>query len=215
MCCVEKNVRAVSARYQQVAADIAAKIVDRQYQVGEKIYTRSLIASQYSVSSETARRAIAILADQGIVETVKGSGVIICSYENARQFLNRFRNAETLLGMKRDALKRLDQLSREGDELRESLLRLVDYTDHFRNSNPFAPFEATVDPDSPCVGKSLDGLKFWQNTGATIVAVRRHGVLTVSPGPYAAMQAEDILYFVGEEDCVGRVLALLRGIPEA
>ena len=70
-------------KYQQIAADIAAKIVDGHYRVGEKIYARSSLASQYGVSSETARRAVCVLSHLKIVEATKGSGVIIKSYENA------------------------------------------------------------------------------------------------------------------------------------
>ncbi|RKJ34567.1 GntR family transcriptional regulator, partial [Butyricicoccus sp. 1XD8-22] len=46
-------------KYMKIAADIASKIVDKKYVIGEKIYARSSLASQYGVSSETARRAIA------------------------------------------------------------------------------------------------------------------------------------------------------------
>ena len=82
--------------YQKIAADIAAKIVDKHYQIGEKIYARSSVASQYAVSAETARRAICILSDMKIVETIKGSGVRIVSYEKAVQFVKQFRNVRML-----------------------------------------------------------------------------------------------------------------------
>ena len=64
---MEKKIRIVSPVYQQIATDIASKIASGHYQVGEKIYARSVLASQYGVSAETARRAIAILADVDIV----------------------------------------------------------------------------------------------------------------------------------------------------
>ena len=58
---INKSEKAVQLPvYQKIAADIAAKIAERQYLVGEKIYSRSVIASQYSVSPETARKAICI-----------------------------------------------------------------------------------------------------------------------------------------------------------
>ena len=50
-------------RYQQIAADIAAKIAGGEYKIGDKIFARSSLASQYHVSSETARRAICVLCD--------------------------------------------------------------------------------------------------------------------------------------------------------
>ena len=39
-------------RYQQIAIEIASRISSGQYKVGEKIYARSSIASQYGVSSQ-------------------------------------------------------------------------------------------------------------------------------------------------------------------
>lgn len=206
----EENVRVTGARYQQIAADIAARIVNHQYQIGEKIYARSLIASQYSVSSETARKAIAILADLDIVDTVKGSGVIIKSYDNALAFLRRFRDAGTLAEFKQDAMGCLARLTQNGNELREAVAKLVDHADRFRALNPLAPFSVQVASDAPCVGQTLSSMSFWHNTAATVVAIRRGDILIRSPGPYAEFLAGDTIYFIGEDDCVERVDMFLQ-----
>lgn len=206
----EENVRVTGSRYQQIAADIATKIVDHQYQIGEKIYARSLIASQYSVSSETARKAIAILADLNIVDTVKGSGVVIKSYDNAVAFLRRFRDAGTLTEFKQDAMGCLTRLAQNGNELRDAITRLVDQADRFRALNPLAPFSVQIAAETPCVGQTLSSMSFWHNTAATVVAIRRGDTLIRSPGPYAEFLAGDTIYFIGEDDCVGRVDMFLR-----
>jgi DNA-binding GntR family transcriptional regulator len=77
-------------KYQQIAADIAAKIADGEYEENQKIYVRSALASQYGVSSETARRAVCVLADMKIVEITKGSGVLIKSKKRAIDFTTQF-----------------------------------------------------------------------------------------------------------------------------
>ena len=207
---MEEQVRVTGARYQQIAADIAAKIADHQYQIGEKIYARSLIASQYAVSSETARKAIAILADLEIVDTVKGSGVRIKSYEKAVTFVKQYRNGGTVAELRQDAIQCLNRLTKDGNELREAVGKLLDHTDRFRLLNPLAPYSARVPEDSHCVGQSLSSLNFWQNTAATVVGIRRGETLILSPGPYAEFTAEDTIYFIGEETCVERVAALLN-----
>ena len=207
---MEENIRVTGARYQRIAADIAAKIVDHQYEIGEKIYARSLIARQYSVSSETARKAIAILADLNIVDTVKGSGVVIKSYENAVAFLQQYRNTGTLAEFKQDAMNCLTRLSQDGNELREAIGKLVDHADRFRALNPLAPFSVRVEAAALCVGQTLSSLNFWQNTAATVIAIRRGDTLIRSPGPYAELLAGDTVYFIGEDDCVERVDMLLR-----
>lgn len=202
--------KVIGARYQKIAADIAARIVDHQYQIGEKIYARSLIASQYSVSSETARKAIAILANLNIVETVRGSGVIIKSHDNAVTFLRRFEDAGTLAEFKRDALSCLSRITRDNNHLRDTIDKLIDHTDRFRALNPLAPVSVLIEDGMPCIGKTLSGLKFWQNTAATVVAIRRDDILIRSPGPHAELLAGDTLYFIGEEDSMERVDEFLK-----
>ena len=41
-------------------------------------------------------------------------------------------------------------------------------------------------------------MKFWQNTGATIIGIRRKGELIISPGPYASFEEGDTVLVVGE-----------------
>ncbi|NCB63072.1 MAG: GntR family transcriptional regulator [Clostridia bacterium] len=207
---MEERIRVTGSRYQQIAADIAAKIVDHQYQIGDKIYARSLIASQYSVSSETARKAVAILTDLNIVDTVKGSGVVIKSYDNAVTFLARFRDVGTMAEFKQDAMDCLTRLTKDGNDLRDAITRLVDHADRFRALNPLAPFSALIEQGALCIGQSLGSLNFWQNTSATVVAIRRGDTMILSPGPYAEFLAGDMIFFIGEEDCVERVSMFLR-----
>lgn len=206
---MEERVKFVVPRYRQVAVDIASKIVDGQYQVGEKIYARSQVASQYAVSAETARRAIALLAETGIVEATKGSGVMIQSYENALLFLRRSQDANTLSELKKNAISQTEQLSAQVMQLKKTVTELVDRTDQFRFSNPFVPFRTVIQNRSNCIGKSLQDLSFWHNTAATVIAVRRGEDLYLSPGPYEVLQENDILYFIGEEACCDRVSALI------
>ena len=93
---MEKDVKVTSPRYQQIAADIAAKIASGHYKQGEKIYARSSLASQYGVSAETARRAVCVLSDMRIVDSTKGSGVVISSVENARRFIRQYQDTGTV-----------------------------------------------------------------------------------------------------------------------
>ncbi|HWP79577.1 MAG TPA: GntR family transcriptional regulator [Candidatus Acidoferrum sp.] len=198
------------ARYQQVAVDIASKIADGQYQVGDKLYARSQVASQYCISPETARRAIAILSDMGIVETAKGSGVLVRSYEKALAFVRHSRDTNTLSELRQSAVRQSDQLAEEIMRLRETVADLVDHTDQFHFTNPFVPFKAPIEPQSTCIGLSLSELNFWHNTAATVVAVRRGERLLLSPGPYEALKAGDVLYYIGDEGCAERVKHFLR-----
>lgn len=191
--------------YQRIAADIAAKIVEKKYVVGEKIYSRSSIASQYSVSAETARRAICILSDLEIVSTTKGSGVTILSYEKAAQFLQRFHNTQTISSLKKELLERISEQKKELDALGEQVISLAEKSERFQEIHPFTPFEIKVPADKDCIGKTLSNLNFWQSTAATVIAIQREETLLISPGPYVSLNEGDSLYFIGDETSFERV----------
>ena len=78
---MNKGLKITQPQYLLVARDVACKIADGLYREGDRIYARSALASQYGVSSETARRAMCVLDDLGIIEASKGSGIRIISYQ--------------------------------------------------------------------------------------------------------------------------------------
>lgn len=119
------------AVYQQLASDIASRIAEGNYQIGDKIFARSSLASQYQVSPETARRAICVLSELGIVEAVKGSGVTVKSRENALIFISRRRDAKTISHLKNSILEKIEKQLRETTELKEQVEMLVDMTERF------------------------------------------------------------------------------------
>ncbi len=210
---MEKKVKVVSPVYQQIAADIASKIANGYYEVGEKIYARSVLASQYGVSSETARRAICILADMNIVDTTKGSGVVIKSIENAINFIRQYNDVKTVNDLRNDILDSLERQKKENDYLKEHLFELVDRTERFKSINPFIPFEIRISKETPYIDKTAAEINFWHNTSATIICIKRNNCLEMSPGPYAVLRENDILYFIGSEGCYERVKKFLY--PEA
>ena len=206
---MEKDIKITSPRYQQIAADIAAKIASGHYKQGEKIYARSSLASQYGVSSETARRAICVLSDMHIVDATKGSGVVITSVDNARRFVQQYSDTNTVSKLRKEILNSVERQNHELTHLKEQIGTLLDKTERFRSINPFVPFEITISASTPHLGKTASDLNFWHNTAATIIAIRRGQTLILSPGPYSSFQAEDTIYFVGDECCLERVKEFL------
>ncbi len=206
---MENKFKITSPRYQQIAADVAAKIVDGHYKVGDKIYARSSLASQYGVSSETARRAICVLSDLNIVDTSKGSGVTIKSYENAIKFIKQYDDTNTISNLKQDIIDSVERQKKEIKFLYGCLSDLIDKTDRLRSVNPFTPFQVEITSVTPYINKSVSDINFWHNTSATIIAIRRNDSLLMSPGPYAVFQENDIFYFVGDENSIERVKKFL------
>lgn len=199
-------------RYQQIAIEIASRISSGQYKVGEKIYARSSIASQYGVSSETARRAICILCDLEIVTSEKGSGVIIKSYENAVNFIKQYSKRQTIDTIKENLLKSIARQQKEMDTLNECLSDLIAASEHFRSMNPFMPFEVKITSECSYLNKTVSEIQFWQHTGATVLAIGRNGNVIKSPGPYAILLENDIIYFISQDDSSQRVKEFLYPI---
>lgn len=202
---MDKSINIISPRYQQIALDIASKIVTGQYEVGDKVYTRSALSSQYGVSSETARRAVSILSDVGIVEVWKGSGVVIKSCEKALRFVKQYTDIQTVNDLKREILSSIERQNKESNFLKEKLEELMDKTDRFKAINPFVPYEITIEANCKYLGRTISDINFWHHTSATIISIKRDDVLMMSPGPYSVITEGDVFYFVGDENCPERV----------
>ena len=185
-------------RYQQIALQIAERIVRNELKVGQKIYARSTLATTFAVSPETARKAINVLSDLGIVDPVHGSGVNIASKQKAQEYLAQYQEVETMQDLRTQIMQSVESQRRELANFSSILDKLVDQTEHFQKTNPLTPIEFELEKDSEKFG--LGEMNLWQNTGATVVAILQNAELIVSPGPYATLNQGDTLYFVGASD---------------
>lgn len=192
-------------KYQTIAEDIATKIVEKKYTVGEKIYARSTLASTYGVSAETARRAIAVLQDLNIVEATKGSGVIIISYENAAQFIHRLQGVQTVRDIQMQLKQNIANQRKQLNELEQQANELMNRTERYQAINPFVPFQLEITAACRYLNKSLGEINFWHQTRATIVGIKKEETLILSPGPYAILDVGNTIYFIGEESCLDAV----------
>ncbi|MFR5265614.1 TrkA C-terminal domain-containing protein [Clostridium sp.] len=185
--------------YKKIALDIASRIYNEDLKVGEKISGRSTLASNYNVSPETVRKSIKLLEDMEVVVSTRGSGVNITSKENAYEFINRFHSIESITTLKQD----IDTLFQEKHEIEKNINdmigKIVDYSNRLKYTNPLTPIEIEIPAGSRILGKSISEVKFWQNTGATIVGIRRQGDLIISPGPYLTFENNDVILVVGNE----------------
>jgi GntR family transcriptional regulator len=63
--------------YKQIAAIIRARITSGEYPKGTRIPTESEMVETWEVARTTARRAIALLRDEGLVDTVPQRGTYV------------------------------------------------------------------------------------------------------------------------------------------
>ena len=195
--------------YQQIALDIAMKIANGEFSIGSKIHGRSTLAGQYNVSPETIRRAVILLQDMDVVNVSQGSGIVIKSQEEALKFIDRFNDIESIASLKIDLLKLLNSKNSIEKQMQITTEKIIDYSDRLRNISPYSPLEVELTAKCRLIGKTISEVKFWQNTGGTIIAIRRGKDIILSPGPYAELRVDDILVVVGDEGVLLRINKLL------
>ncbi|MEY8463543.1 GntR family transcriptional regulator [Streptococcus merionis] len=197
----------LNVSYQKVALELATQIVEGKYHVGERVKSRSTIATSFHVSPETARKAINILADLGIMEVKQGSGAVVISKEKAEDYVRQFEATTTLKRLEKELQASLKRQQEELVRTKELALAISNQATLVHKEYPFQPFEMLV-TKSDKVGQSLNELNVWHQTGATIIAIMRADQLILSPGPYASIQENDVLYFVGNGESQDRMRLL-------
>lgn len=186
------------SQYLQIALDIAGRIANGNLTEGSRLYGRSVMASEYSVSPETIRRALRLLADMKVVEVRPQSGAVVLSADNARRYIENFSGAADTRALREQLRGLLEQYTELNRKTAETVAALIKSRETFAAAEePLPNYEVTVPPQSPVLGKSIGALKFWQSTGATIVAIRRGQSVILSPGPYAELYEGDVIVLVG------------------
>ena len=196
--------------YQKIAIDITNRIISGDLPIGEKLYGRSSLASQYNVSPETVRRAITLLSDMDIVNVTKGSGIVVNSVDNCLKFIDKFKDIDSMSSLKKHIIDLLEKKKELDKNIENSVGELIDYSSRFRNRNPFIPFEFEIHSQMTVIGKTISETMFWQNTGATIIGIRRNEELTLSPGPHTMFEDKDIIVAICDENSYYKIKSFLN-----
>ena len=195
--------------YVRIAQDIAHRIANGDIKEGKKHSGRSIMSSEYGVSAETIRRSFSLLEEMNVVIVHQNSGVVVNSAKNAAQYVERHVTRDT----RRQLLKRMHEIydtQRDAyTELLEITNTLVDSTEHFIASSPFYTYDCSIPPYSIAIDKSLGDLNFWQETKATVIAIKRDGKVMISPGPHEKLLVGDVLVIVGKPTTKHDVYQLL------
>jgi len=186
-------------RYIKIAVDVALRIYKGSLVEGDKLRGRSILASEYNVSPETIRKSMKLLADTGVVDVNKGSGILVKSKEKASEFIEVFKDKENI-GMLRNNIKELLKQRKDIEKnIQEVYEKIIDYSYRFKNSDLIVPIEVKIPNKCHLIGTSIGKSRFWHNTGATILGIKRDNNVIISPGPYWKFDENDILLVVGNE----------------
>ncbi len=183
-------------RYEQIATDIAQKIVRAEYHIGQKLSGRSLLAGTYNVSPETIRRSIALLQNIGVVEAITGSGIIIKSSLLAKEYLTEYNERQEIINLRNRINDLLSQRRELDEKLETALAKLLEFSFHKSSILPQIE-EVPVPPTSWIIGKTIAATNIRGLTGATIMAVKRQGQEIFSPGADFVFDCDDVMVIVG------------------
>lgn len=189
----------VDPRYVEIAKDLAKKIEIETIKVDDVLKGRTLLSSEYNVSSETIRKAINILAFEHIVRVKHGYGVIVISKENASKFLKKMQETSvdnTLVEETNDLIKKRNELN---EEISKNIALLVKKTSN-TSVKDIEFHELTITDDCWVINQTIGDVYFYNYTEATIVAIKRGDKLIVSPGPDFTFIANDVLIVVGKDN---------------
>ncbi|RED89190.1 MULTISPECIES: TrkA C-terminal domain-containing protein [Cohnella] len=190
--------------YKSIALDVAQRIVSGDFPLSSKISGRSILAGQYHVSPETIRKAIGLLKEEGIVAVSQGKEVRVISNDRAFEYITKNDYFKSVYSLKQD-LQILLEEKRKIDRKFDSLLsEIIEASDRLQNLKPYHPVELKIQAHSHVVGQTIGNLQFWQNTGATIIALRRGTNVAISPGPHVILGVDDVLVVVGNGDFLNK-----------
>lgn len=194
-----------SSKYQQVAVAVAKRIADGDYEVGEKLKSRSTLASTFNVSPETARKGLNILADMQILTLKHGSGAIVLSKEKAEAFLNNYESTHSTAMLKNKIRENIQKQEEDLADLTDLIDEFLSQSGSVSRKYPFTPYEVILTDDANHLEESIRDLNIWHQTGATIVGIERDNTLLLSPSPYEVLKSGDHIFFVGEELAYSRL----------
>lgn len=197
-------------RYVKIAMDIAERIYKGELEVGAKIRGRSTLASQYSVSPETIRRAVSLLSEVKVVKVYEKSGIFIESPEQAYIFLQQYHAKQNFQEIRAKIQQLQQQKTQIEKELNKNIDVLLEYSMSLEQFSSKEVHRITIGEAAPVIGQSIAETQFWKQTNATILSIIRGEQEIISPGPDFILQIKDIVVYICADENVVKVKAFLQ-----
>lgn len=201
------------ARYQSIAYEIAKRITDKRIEEGQKLRGRSILASEFEVSSETIRKAMRLLSNIGVVEVRQRSGIYVISRNAAEMYVEQYRKQNEAYRLFSDTQELLEESERIQKLLQKHIKRLLETSKN--EVFPFDFFTVKLKESDHNLNQSLKDIKFWNETNGLVLAIEADGELYQAPNPSMPLEAGMSLYVLGDSDVKKKTLSLFRGVEES
>lgn len=183
-------------RYKQIALDLAIHISEGNILEGSKIRGRSVLSSSYNVSPETIRKAMALLEDMEVVKSIPGSGSIVLSKVKAKSFIEKYEEKESQEIFKNELKDLLSQKALIDSAINKKIDLLLKEKIILKDEKISFPLEQILIKETEYINKRIVDSNFWNNTGGTIIAIKREGNIIISPNPVEVLQENDTVIVV-------------------
>lgn len=194
-------------RYQKIAYELAKQIVAYQVKENDKLRGRSLLASEYGVSSETIRKAMRLLTNVGVVEVRSRSGIYVLSRKAAKLYIEQYKKQHETHRLFTDTQDLLNESERVHRMLEKHIKRLLETSKS--DAFPFDYFTLKLKKDDRVIGETLSSLRFWNETQGLVLAVEQEGHLYQAPNPKLTLDVGMVLYVLGDDSVKSNTLHLL------
>ena len=106
--------------WKSIAQALSGDIAEGRYAPGDKLPTEAELSSRFGVNRHTLRRAIADMADRGLVQPRRGSGVFVLAEPTEYPIGRRVRFHQNLTAAGRLPAKRILSLETRASDTREA-----------------------------------------------------------------------------------------------
>ncbi len=184
--------------YMRVAMDVASRIIKGELKENQKISGRTTLAGEYNVSPETIRKSMRLLEERDIVTVKHGHGIYVASCLKAEEFIRVYTLRASVNELKEELVDLLEQRDNIEKKMNQTVNSIVDFSSRFKNVEQVFVHEYPLAFEGQFIGKTIEEIKIWENTGATLVGIRRDGQTLLSPSPQEKIQLNDRLLYVGD-----------------
>ena len=195
-------------RYELIAYEIAKRVEQQELTEGAKLRGRSILASEYNVSSETIRKSMRLLSNIGVVEVKERSGIYVLSQQAAALYIEQFRTKQKdhqMIDKTLNLLKEAKTIQQKLENQIETLLQ-SSKQDIF----PFEFFTVKLKETDFIINKRLKDTRFSEVTKGLIIAIEDDEVFSQNPSSNIYLKPNMTLYVLGDSLIKDKVTQFLN-----
>lgn len=184
-------------RYEMIAYEIAKRIAKKNLNEGDKIRGRSMLASEYNVSSETIRKSMRLLSNIGVVEVKERSGIYVLSQSAAAIYVEQFKAKQKDHRLVEKTIALLKEAKSINTKLEEQVHTLLNSSK--QDIFPFEFFTIRLKTEDSIINKSIKETRFNEETNGLIIAIEDEEVFSQNPSSNIILKPNMTLYILGDQ----------------